>query len=189
MDPLQRRKAISDMYVSWISLIGVAVAVVVGFHTYFSNQNELSVDRYKTTLGYVERYNSDQMLVFREQIQKAIDHAWDQNVNLLINDSPYDNLQDFYRANIGASLKAEDAFSSFSIMVQFYDELWTCVEVELCDRETTFRFFSGEAEQFRSVFDSMISAFQFLRPDYGFGLSQLAVRQQEFKGLSLPEDY
>lgn len=186
METLERRKKISDMMVSWLSLIGVAAAVIFGFIKYNTSLTELSVDRFKTTLGYVERYGGDQMLKFRSQVS---DFEFQMRLGIqekfpeLIK-SQY--MQDYETTNEQGSFLLEhsaDVLNSMDVgvamyyVVRFFDELWICVDSGFCDQKTAMSFFQQEARSHRLYLWAIISSSRRESPRYGVGIEKFSSAQ------------
>lgn len=179
MTPLEQTKTTSDIIVSWLSLLGVAAAVVFGFSQYRSDVVGQIKDTERTTLSFIARYNQSEILKARSGTQTSIDalnnelEAELQNIRNLNEINV--RTDEFFETRAADRLRSDGTYLDAQLIVRFFDEIWVCIDVGLCDRPSAVKFFVDEAYQYHFVLKGEIQRIQRTRPNYGIGLQELRV--------------
>jgi hypothetical protein len=174
---LETWKPISDIVVSWVTALGVISAVVFGMNKYNSALSAQVSDKDLATLTFIERYNGSDMLKTRRNLQGTIDHLVTE-LDVTLNDAiNLDHVMflgpNFYKERIVEQLRADGTFEDARHIIRFFDEVWICIDLELCNHKSAERFFTDEAYRYYYVLEQQIKDFRRTSPDFGEGLGML----------------
>lgn len=136
---IERKKAISDIIVSWLGVLAVAAGGMFGFVQYLDYKKERRVSE---TLKFIERYSKAPYF----QAQTKLNGVWINKTEemeeiLIQNNKTKKEIDGEFSEFIVNQINQNEIREHFLIMMFFYESLAVCAEKHLCDVDTTLAFF------------------------------------------------
>ncbi|MER9631012.1 hypothetical protein [Mesorhizobium sp. M0296] len=63
-------------------------------------------------------------------------------------------------------------------MIELFDQIPACVDINVCDKQVVYRFFNAEAYDIRYVLMDFINQVKRTRPDFGSGIEALSYKRR-----------
>ena len=167
---LDRAKAVTEILTAWI---GVCALVVGGGFAAYQYLDKVRADRIKETLSFVERYHKEPIFDARRGIETVWERRGVENSAKVLLGS------DEFNAYVLDVIEAEALGSDISLLVDFFEALEVCVQMEICDRRTAIRFLQPDA---RAFFNQHYAKIDFERrrrnsPSYALGVEGFKWRE------------
>lgn len=135
-------KTLSNLIATWVAILAAVFAIC-------QYEHNLTAEKVKETLKYVDQFNSGQVLKNRLQVEKFVErHIGD------FNRAP--NSEEAYSTIIMDMIKHDRMSESVDTIVNFFDNVYICTRSKLCDEETTMRFFGLYNHQLKATFHPYI---------------------------------
>ena len=163
-------------YPPWFRIIKALEAlsylvIIAGIATFFIQQhNDFEKTRITTTLDYVGRFNSDNLVNFRYRLLAPwYDYANDLTIIGQIGQVEKSALDSFVMKLVEKEAEQggqNDLRPAVFAVTEFYDQLLICDEKKICDGDTLRAYFSANAKNFFCLY----------RPVIEFHRSRMAIR-------------
>ena len=176
MEPL----SLKDKLEITAKFLGIFASIAGGFiwlQTYVKDVNQRLTDRQKETIRYHEVYNSKELLAARETFAelkaKAFEKAGPQIAMLRSPQQVDSEAPKLLRASMAENIATVENKTDIPRLINFFEQLDVCIEVELCDAESAQKLFKGEAYDIYYMLAGYIDSKRRRIPDYASGLARL----------------
>ena len=172
-------------YERWGFLVRALAVVVAAAWTIFAYYSAAHNTTIRTALEYREQLRSEPLY-----------DAWKQTMIVGLQDSKEKDAAvaaggQTWKRYVFSRIREAETRANFDIVMSFYNEVWECVEQDICDRDTVLALFGGEAEQLYENYILHIACWRLLHNDreYGRGLTSLVATNLWQRERRLPRDY
>lgn len=157
MDAQERRLQLAEIAGTWVAAITVVLGGVFGVFQYLEHKSAVRVDR---TMGFVERYHSDGLLMdARLSITNSMNLHVD-DINRLLTNSAIkpENLAKTYNDEINKIVEQDSLSGHLEQIFTFYEQIVLCRELILCDKPVAEQFFDTDAKAYIRTYYPYICA-------------------------------
>ena len=141
---LERMKLAAEGFVPWLQLLAV---VLGGGFALLQYRDAASASRVAKALEVYQRYSKDEVLAARTKIDRAWLLAEPQMIEFLRKRSgtPRVQLASQWRTFVSGVVKNARVEPELLTVVDYFEEVATCIDAAICDPETARRFLKARA--------------------------------------------
>ena len=85
----------------------------------------------------------------------------------------------YFAENMAQYLRDNLSVADARLVIRFFDEVWICVDQNLCDEASARAFFEDDAYQLFLALGSEIQRIQRTQPRFGIGLESLRISTED----------
>lgn len=168
---LNRIEQIVKIIAQIITIFGFIVGIIAVCVAWRAHQNDIQQEKINKTFELFHIYQSGEVLKARLELDTLMTDLADTKDK---SDKPltFPNLIEL----MIKTLSKGQHLNNYNFMMDFYDTVYKCIELEACDRKTALSLFAEKAnDRLRVIFPVLVFRFQ-SDPTHGLGLQCLATR-------------
>ncbi|TIO79342.1 MAG: hypothetical protein E5X74_10090 [Mesorhizobium sp.] len=166
-----------DIAAKFIGVFASIAGGVIWLNTYVKDVNQRLTDKQKETIRYHELYNGEMLLSARETFAiyraKAFAEAMPEISKFRSPRQADEQAPVLLRAAMTKQILAEPQKSEIPRLVNFYEQLSVCIDLEMCDGASARRLFKGDAYDIYYLLAGYIENKRLRDTSYAVGLEQL----------------
>lgn len=172
-------KDMSDLIGRWITILAALGGGAVWLNTYIQSKRGEITDRQKQSIEFFRQYNQPDALKLRQdffELKVAVHKEVDPINNKLTGDASaaIAKGQDLLWSTASKFILSENKGFEMRRLIEIFDQASACVDIGVCDKDVTYRFFGGDAYEVRYLLTDFITQVRTTRPGFGKGIDTLA---------------
>lgn len=177
-------KDISDLIAKWISILAAILGGFIWLNTYVDSKRDEISGRQQESIKFFREYNSPESLKLRQEffdLKLVTRSEVDQKISSLRGDTNAALAQAEHLIRSTAMKIIIDQKRGFDMrrLIEMFDQVEACVDLNVCDREVIYRFFNADAYEIRYILMDFIDQIKLTRPGFGKGIDTLAYKPKD----------
>ncbi len=149
MTSLDRTKALTEIWVAWLSVCAAILGGLFAGHQYLEHKMET---RIQATLDFVARYQGDVVHEAQTRISTAWRKAQTEEMKILntkaVTDTERKAKNKLWSEFVQQTIAKHDLYASIETLMDYFTALSVCVNRNICDATSAYSFFGYPAKNF-----------------------------------------
>lgn len=176
-------KDISDLIAKWISILAAIFGGFIWLDAYVDSKRDELTGRQQESMKFFREYNGPDTLTLRREyfdLKQAAHKEVDQKIaSLGSSDAALTEAEHLIRSAALKLMSAGNKGFEMRRLIEIFDQIAACVDINVCDQQVIYRFFSADAYDIRYVLMDFIGNVKRTRPDFGKGIEALSYKPKD----------
>ena len=151
----------------YIKIFGILAGLFVAGFGVYQYYEDLQQDKINQSFDYFHRYHSGEILKIRLQF-----HAVTEKLLAQLEDKSEVTVKD----ETIEKFKETKNRLNYEVVLEFFDDVYKCVEAGGCQKETTLDLFADKAQLIWITIEPVLTHYRTLSQDHGSGLECIAMK-------------
>ncbi|MEX0953645.1 MAG: hypothetical protein WDZ83_00355 [Rhizobiaceae bacterium] len=175
-----------EITAKFIGIFASIAGGVIWLNTYMRDVNQRLTDRQKETIRYHELYNGELLLSARETFARYRASAYEEampQIRKFLSPAQVDKeAPKLLRNAMSKRISAEPQRLDIPRLINFYEQLAVCIDLEMCEPESARRLFKGGAYEVYYLLVGHIDSKRRHDPGFAKGLEMLGYESSYERG-------